>query len=373
MKKIAFISTMEGEPWGGSENLWSQTALRMTEAEAVVGVNVARWPTMPQALEELVVAGCDVTRRTSPGTPLHKVIKRIRGERCFHWLDRFRPNFAVISQGSNLDGVPWMLECLRRNIPYATVAQMAMDSYWPAQDVTAPAAIGYRNAQASFFVSQAILELTEKQIAVKLINAEVVRNPFNVDYDTSLAWPETESSMKLACVGRLAPTAKGQDLLIDVLSGAKWRARPIEIILFGNGPNRETLEKRIQMLELKNIRFGGYVNDIQQIWREHHALILPSRYEGLPLVIVEAMLCQRMCIVTDVPGNAELIRDNSTGFVAAAANARCLDEAMERAWQRRHEWAELGHEAGHDVRKVVSRDPVADFVTRLGSLLPEVN
>ena len=65
------------------------------------------------------------------------------------------------------------------------------------------------------------------------------------------------------------------------------------------------------------------------IWAEHHALVLPSRFEGMPLVVVEAMLCGRPCIVTDVGGNAELIRDGINGFLAKAptgATGRRSDE-----------------------------------------------
>ena len=74
--------------------------------------------------------------------------------------------------------------------------------------------------------------------------------------------------------------------------------------------------------------------------------MLPSRFEGLPLALVEAMLCPRPAVVTNVAGNTEVIEDGETGFVAAAPTAGHLDEAMEGhgvsegtgvpwAWKRR--------------------------------------
>jgi glycosyltransferase involved in cell wall biosynthesis len=85
----------------------------------------------------------------------------------------------------------------------------------------------------------------------------------------------------------------------------------------------------------------------------------------MPLVLVEAMLCGRPCIVTNVGGNAELVEDNVSGFIASAPNEACLDEAMERAWARRDEWQEIGEAAGRRVRTVVPPDPVTDFIQEL--------
>lgn len=178
---------------------------------------------------------------------------------------------------------------------------------------------------------------------------------------------------KLACVGRLEPRAKGQDVLFEVLSQEKWRQRPLFVTLFGNGANKENLQKLHKLYCLDNVTFGGFVSNIEDVWAAHHALVLPSRYEGLPLAIVEAMLCGRMCITTDVSGNAELIEDNKEGFIAAAPSPKYLDEAMERAWQQRERWYDIGQAARHKVRQCVSADPVGDFVNELRSVISSVS
>ena len=89
---------------------------------------------------------------------------------------------------------------------------------------------------------------------------------------------------------------------------------------------------------------------------------------GLPLVVVEAMLCGRLCIVTDVAGNAELMEDGISGFVAPAHTPDLLDQALERAWQRREEWSEIGRQASLAVRRHIPRDPVGAFADDLVSL-----
>src|SRR4029450_7098540 len=91
--------------------------------------------------------------------------------------------------------------------------------------------------------------------------------------------------------------------------------------------------------------FLGHVEDIRALWAENHLLVLPSRAEGTPLALVEAMLCGRPAVVTDVGGNAEWIAEPETGFVAEAPTAKSFGAALERAWQARDHWQKLGMQA----------------------------
>jgi glycosyltransferase involved in cell wall biosynthesis len=115
---------------------------------------------------------------------------------------------------------------------------------------------------------------------------------------------------------------------------------------------------------------GGFCNDIDQLWREHHALVLPSRFEGNALAMIEAMLCGRMPIVTDVGRVTELVDDNRSGFIAPAATVQLIDDAMERAWQRRHEWQAMGALAAADIRKRHGLTPPQDFAQAILDAIP---
>jgi len=363
---------MEGYLWGGSEELWSRAALRLVQSGVTIGANVTHAAKTPPRLKDLMDAGCQVTWRQNPEVnPLFQRIQRkLKRSDAYQWLDTFQPDFAVISQGGNWDGHEWMRECSKRAIPFVTIAQAATETFWPRPELACAIFSAYDAALACFFVSERNVALTQRQLAQPLPQARVVRNPFNVSYDASPPWPSVDGIWKLACVGRLEPHFKGQDILFEVLSCGKWRSRPVEVTLFGNGPNTESLLALKNMMQLKNVTYGGFVEDIETVWASHHALVLPSRVEGLPLVIVEAMLCGRSCIVTDVAGNAELVQDNISGFVAAAAAPHCLDEAMERAWQHRNEWQQIGQAAARRVREMVPCDPTGAFLEELRPLLP---
>ncbi|WP_017317160.1 glycosyltransferase family 4 protein [Mastigocladopsis repens] len=370
MKKIAFISTNEGTPWCGSEELWSQTAIRMAEQGFTVGVNIKGWKPEPKKIQELERSNCCVVRRWYRSNFIQKLAFKIfKQELFFNWLNKFEPDLVVISQGCNYEDQGWMEACLRRNIPYVVIIHAAGENFWPSDELAAKTAKVYQSAEKCFFVSQGNVELTVKQLASELVNAKVVRNPYKVSYDVAPSWPKDNDVLKLACVARLDLYCKGQDILFEVLRSQKWKNRPIEVTLFGDGEQRNSLRRLKDLWSLNNVKFGGYVNNVEAIWADHHALVLPSRIEGLPLAIVEAMLCGRFCIVTDVAGNTELVEDNINGFVAIAPKAECLDEAMERAWQRRESWREIAKEAYVSVRKVIPRDPIDEFVSEIKLLV----
>jgi glycosyltransferase involved in cell wall biosynthesis len=94
-------------------------------------------------------------------------------------------------------------------------------------------------------------------------------------------------------------------------------------------------------------------------------LVLPSRYEGRPLSLIEAMWCGRPAVVTDVGGNAELCMDGETGFVAQAPNVPAFSNALEKAWERRTEWQKLGEASRARAERLVPKDPAALFCERL--------
>jgi glycosyltransferase involved in cell wall biosynthesis len=371
MSKIAFVTVNKDGPWGGSEELWVKTALNLAERGHQVSASVRGWPHTPAPIQQLAQA-IAVSYRWYDKTLLHKLAYKIYRNRLFDgWLDQIRPDLVVISQAINFDGLEWMESCLHRGIPYATICQAAAESHWMADDIATRLKPVYQAAVQNYFVSQRNIDLTVKQMGSHLGNTAVVRNPFQVAYDAALPWPSGDV-IKLACVGRLHPMSKGQDILFEVLRADKWQQRPLKVTLFGSGPNEQSLRALKDLWQLDNVEFGQFTHDVEGIWRHHQALILPSRYEGLPLVVVEAMLCGRPCIVTDVAGNAELIEDNIHGFIAKAPTAELFDEALERAWQSRESWYDMGKVAASQARKLIPRDPIATFADNLESLMQVV-
>ena len=99
---------------------------------------------------------------------------------------------------------------------------------------------------------------------------------------------------------------------------------------------------------------------------------MPSRFEGMPLTIVEAMFCGRPVVATNVGGIPELIKEGLTGFLAAPV-LECFGDALERMWIRRNWLQEMGRLAAESIREFMPADPVGIFAEKLRSLARQKN
>lgn len=76
-------------------------------------------------------------------------------------------------------------------------------------------------------------------------------------------------------------------------------------------------------------------------------------------------MCGRIAVLTAVGGNAEVVDDNETGFVATGPSVHEFDLALERAWQRRDEWEQIGCLAANRIRDLIPKDPIEIFTSKL--------
>lgn len=368
---------MAGAPWGGSEELWHGTAKRMRLEGHQVGVSVFQWPDNPSQVMELADLGCEVDFRPLKQGFLSRLIEnRIRrsGRRgipdaTWKWLTAMAPDLVVISQGFPLEAISWMDACNKAGIRYASVIQAASEIWWPEDDLLDVMRVAYQKAAGLYFVSKSNRDLLERQLGTRLTNAAVVSNPWKVDVSACVRWPDDTGTWELACVGRMDPRAKGQDVLLEVLAMEKWRARPLRVNFYGSGPCTGSIRKLAELLGVTSVAYPGQVSSVEGIWEKNHALVLPSRFEGLPLVIVEAMLCGRMVITSDVAGNAEYLTESVTGFIAEAPTPGLLDAAMEKAWAARSDWRGMGAKARADVLGFLPADPFEAFQSKLTACL----
>jgi glycosyltransferase involved in cell wall biosynthesis len=151
---------------------------------------------------------------------------------------------------------------------------------------------------------------------------------------------------------------KGQDILLEVLSSDVWKSRQWKLRIYGNGSDKLHIEHLIKMFGLQErAAFAGFVNDTREIWSDSQLMVLPSRGEGTPLATLEAMMCGRPVVTTDVGGNREVLEEGLTGWIADAATPRSFGQAMERAWLDRGRWAEMGRAAHLRAIEVDAQEP----------------
>jgi glycosyltransferase involved in cell wall biosynthesis len=140
--------------------------------------------------------------------------------------------------------------------------------------------------------------------------------------------PGPENPVRLLFVGRLVHQ-KGLDLLFKAL--ARLRV-PFYLQLVGDGDQRAALEKEAAAFsEPSRVEFLGWQDraTIAELYRNAHLFVFPSRDEGMPNVVLEAMASGLPVLATAIPGSRDLVRDGVNGRIVPADNAAALGEALE--------------------------------------------
>jgi glycosyltransferase involved in cell wall biosynthesis len=361
---------MNGSDWGGSEELWSTMAVEARARGDDVLASVSRWSRKPPAVERLERAGVAVVPRSAfRRRALHRAPMAL--PTSLRRLRRYRPDVVCVSQGATWDVAhdPGLFAGLARwlqagGIPYVALSQY--DTGWESLSEAARRAgrQWFGTAATVAFVAESNKRAAERLLGSALPHAVVVQNPVLVAPE-ALPWPAGDQ-VELASVARLEAGAKGQDLLLEALAGERWRSRPWRLTLYGSGPHRDWLEALVRHYGLDGrVALAGHVDDVRAVWRRSHLLVLPSRAEGTPLSLLEAMALGRPAVVTDVGGSAEWVVPDETGFVAPAASAVCLGAALEAAWAARERWPAMGAAA---TRRLIERADPAPGRTLLGLL-----
>jgi glycosyltransferase involved in cell wall biosynthesis len=142
--------------------------------------------------------------------------------------------------------------------------------------------------------------------------------------------PEQPNNNRLVCVGRLC-AQKGQLLLVEAVADLAKQGRDFELVLVGDGEFREPIEALIAKEGLsKLVRITGWAA-AKQVKREilnARAVILPSFAEGLPVVLMEAMVLGRPVLSTFVNGIPELVLDGKTGWLFPAGSKPDMLDAI---------------------------------------------
>jgi glycosyltransferase involved in cell wall biosynthesis len=118
----------------------------------------------------------------------------------------------------------------------------------------------------------------------------------------------------------------------------------------------------------RKVFLKGHSNDIRAIWEEHHIYLLPSTTESAPISLVEAMICGRPSVVTNVGGVTEWVEEGKEGFVSETANPWLLSEAILRAFKTKEEWEVMGINA-HEKAVNIMGCPTKDLLQLIESVV----
>lgn len=365
--KIAILSTIENYAWAGTEEVWAQFAnVALQQGHDVLVA--AHWRVARSTqVASLQSSGLQVVER-HPFRPTRIYLLKERYYSDMHRLKQFQPDVVLINSGSLFDllNLPALRQfCATLTVPKVFFCHFVAEGFVPHHRDRLRDFVN--TIQHWVFVSKHNRLLAERQLAHRFDQAQVIVNASRLTLDEPLPWPENDVA-QFACVARLETMWKGQDVLLDALNQPQWRDRSWHLNLYGSGPDKSYIERLIQHYGLEHrVTCHGYVQDVQAVWQHNHLMILPSRGEGTPLAVLEAMACGRPTVTTDVGGNREILVEGETGWIADAATPYSLSQKLEQAWNERDRWPEMGRAAYQMAQQYTQTNPAQQLLNYLVS------
>jgi len=253
-----------------------------------------------------------------------------RGWIRFHrWLNRARPDIVH----AHLPHAAWLSRWSRLGAP----TRVLVDTFHSSSTGTLGRRLGYR---WSNWLPDQVTAVSQAVASSHLARRMTSRNKFCIlpnGVDEAFFRPDPEARQALRselglsggflwlAVGRLEPV-KDYPTLLRAFAEIRGNAR---LAIAGAGPQRAALNQMASQLGIAHrILFLGFQADVRRVMQAADAFVLTSRWEGLPMALLEAAACALPTVATNVPGTREAVIDGSTGLLVEAAAPDSLERAM---------------------------------------------
>jgi glycosyltransferase involved in cell wall biosynthesis len=171
-------------------------------------------------------------------------------------------------------------------------------------------------------------------------------------------------------VGRFAAVKNHEMLVAAFAQLVGQQPLPTELWLVGDGELREAVQHQVRALGIESrVRFLGVRSDIPDLLRAADVFVFPSRWEGNPLSVMEAMAAGLPVVATAVGGVPELVEDGASGILVPNEDLHGLVAAMQRMAQN----PDLREQMGHAARcRAVERFDIRQTVRAYEALYEEL-
>jgi glycosyltransferase involved in cell wall biosynthesis len=287
-----------------------------------------------QARAELIAAGAGFL-----SLKMREGLVDPRGWVCFNrWLRNERPDVVH----AHLAHAAWLARWSRLAVPVPVL----VDTLHSSSTGMMGRRLGYRWSNwLSDKVTSVSQDVAEAHLAARMVSRDKLTVlPNGVDGN---AWrpdasARTSARRKLGvgseflwlAVGRLDPVKNYPSLLQAMTTVPE----PARLLIAGSGPLESELHRLSARLGLeRRVRFIGFEPDVKRWMQAADGFVLSSRWEGLPMALLEAAACALPAVATDVPGTREVIAHGLTGWLVPAVDAVAMGKAMTAMMQTRPE------------------------------------
>ena len=173
----------------------------------------------------------------------------------------------------------------------------------------------------------------------------------------------------ILCTGELNEN-KNQKTLISAAALLRDKLPNLKVLLAGNGPKEQELRDQIRAEGLdENVRLLGYRTDLEKVVPAVDLVVSCSRREGMPLNIIEAMLCAKPVVASHNRGHDELVREGETGFLVPASDAEQLSERIWETFADPSRRLALGQAGGGAIQAYTVTSVSQEYVSLIQKLI----
>lgn len=283
--------------------------------------------------------------------------------------------FDVVQTWLFAGNVYGRLAARRARVPIVITTEMAVDLWKSRTHLNidrrlarwTDVLVGNSQAVVDFYRERAGVPAAKLRMIHSGIGDEVIPTDAGADVRAELGIPP--SSRLIVYIGRLAEQ-KGLDVLLRALDLLQHVRPDYLTLIVGDGPIRPKIEGLARAFELgPKVRVLGHRNDATRLLAAADVLVLPSRYEGLPNVVLEAMRFEKPVVATRAPGTTEVVADGETGVLVPINDAAALAQALRALLDDPERCRRLGA-AG--LRRVREHFRVETMIERFSALYEEL-
>ncbi|MCX6210163.1 MAG: glycosyltransferase [Bacteroidetes bacterium] len=354
MESFLFISLMNSDPWGGSEEQWFALAKYCCSINKKVTCLMYDWQDKKNKLKPLAELGANIIYIPNKGRKKENLFQRLR----FEWITRleqkqfikqfdFRKyDYVLVNQGGFMEvtSSPW--KNVYNKFKKYSLTFHNYDKNFVFKPSKAKLLIEWmQNAHLNIGDAFRIGGILENQLQTKIVNWTAVVNPITIERSkTYTSYPELiDGKYKIIMLAQLDITRKAQDNLIRALTNTEWKNRNIVVELYGDGSDVDLLQNLIIQNKLENIVvLKGNTKEVAKALESAHLVLQITHRDAMPISVVEAMSKSRAVIVSDIGDMPLWVEDGVNGWVSPDASIESIKNVLEKAWQRKDTWEKMG-------------------------------